>query len=203
MLKVGDILWGEAETYIGGNCELTMFFLKLTGAPWKRINIRKCAIMWNIWEMCFNVIQCPLEKNQCMKMCCNAKSLTKSLLLSDSMLLQQQLVVIVIRMIKVMMIWQNFFCPQRLRAEESIKIVTLLLLTMVSTNVNIVCQEDLSVWVDPVKHLFTILFKHPQLKALVKLVLLQLPQLKWCSVRNSFISICGSMNSKFERLPSS
>ena len=33
MFKVSDIQWEEAETYIGGNCELTMFFLKLAGAP--------------------------------------------------------------------------------------------------------------------------------------------------------------------------
>ena len=54
---------------------------------------------------------------------------------------------------------------------------------MVSTNVNIVCQEDLPVRVDPVEHFFTILFKHSQLKALVKLVLLQLPQLQWCLIK--------------------
>ena len=58
---------------------------------------------------------------------------------------------------------------------------------MVSTNVDIVCQEDLPVGVDPVEHFFTILFKHSQLKALVKLVLLQLPQLQWDLVKTSSV----------------
>merc|ERR1719270_1458910 len=39
---------------------------------------------------------------------------------------------------------------------------------VVATNVNIVGQENLPVGVNPVKHLFTVLFKHPQLKALVQ-----------------------------------
>ena len=69
-------------------------------------------------------------------------------------------------------IWQNYWTANK----RITKI--LLLLTMVSTNVDIVCQEDLPVRVNPVEHFFTILFKHSQLKALIKLVLLQLPQLQ-------------------------
>ena len=82
-----------------------------------------------------------------------------------------------------MTIWQNYWTANKIINK------ILLLLTMVSTNVNIVCQEDLPVGVNPVKHFFTILFKHSQLKALVKLVLLQLPQLQWDLVKNIFISI--------------
>ena len=29
------------STYIGGDCEFTVFFLKLTRAPWQGINVRK------------------------------------------------------------------------------------------------------------------------------------------------------------------
>ena len=78
-------------------------------------------------------------------------------------------------------IWQNYWTANK----RITKI--LLLLTMVSTNVDIVCQEDLPVGVDPVEHFLTILFKHSQLKALVKLVLLQLPQLQWDLVKTSSV----------------
>ena len=72
---------------------------------------------------------------------------------------------------------------------------------MVSTNVDIVCQEDLPVGVDPVEHFFTILFKHSQLKALVKLVLLQLPQLQWGLVKKHLqFNFFESLKSKLERL---
>ena len=75
-------------------------------------------------------------------------------------------------------IWFNAFCSNSW---------WWLLLTMVTTNVDIVCQEDLPVGVNPVEHFFTILFKHSQLKALVKLVLLQLPQLQWDLVKTSSV----------------
>ena len=43
MFKVDD--YYEIETYVRGNCELTVFFLKLTSAPWKEMNVRKYAII--------------------------------------------------------------------------------------------------------------------------------------------------------------
>ena len=43
MFKVDD--YYGIKTYVRGNCELTVFFLKLTSAPWKEMNVRKYAIM--------------------------------------------------------------------------------------------------------------------------------------------------------------